>query len=311
VTGGVAGGRDAVAESTHRLDPVQGTTGAVPRFSDAARRERVVVDDGVGLSVVAAGNPRDPGLLLVPGFGGAKEDFADHIDALVDAGHHVVSFDHRGHGDSDHPGDPAAYSLDRLGADVRAVARATGLRDLRLLGHSMGGMAVRRAVLQEPDLARALVFMDTSAVPPLGIDAAIVQLGAEIALSDGMAALKKVQEELDPLGSPAYQRVVVERPGFRAYAEGKWASLSPVMWATLAVEMTTQPDQLSALAAAVTVPALVLVGDQDRAFIQPSRDLAGAIPGARLVVVPDAGHSPQFENPRAWRAAMLEFLATL
>lgn len=290
---------------------MQGTTGTVPRFSGSARVGRVVVDDGIGLAVVEAGDTRDPGLLLVPGFGGAKEDFADHVDALVEAGHRVVSFDHRGHGGSDKPDDPSAYSLDRLGADVRAVARATGLRDLRLLGHSMGGMAVRRALLQEPGFARALVLMDTSAVPPLGIDPAIARLGAEIALSDGMAALKRVQEELDPLGSPAYQRVIVERPGFRAYAERKWASLSPVMWATLAVEMTTQPDQLADLGAVVHVPTLVLVGDQDRAFIQPSRDLAATIAGACLVVLEDAGHSPQFENPTAWRGALLQFLSAL
>jgi pimeloyl-ACP methyl ester carboxylesterase len=153
--------------------------------------------------------------------------------------------------------------------------------------------------------------MDTSAAPPLGIDPAIARLGAEIALGDGMAALKAVQEELDPLGSPAYQRVVVERPGFRGYAERKWASLSPVMWATLAVEITTQPDETAALGAVVRVPTLVLVGDQDRAFLQPSRDLAAAIPSAHLVVLDDAGHSPQFENPAAWRDAMLEFLGAL
>ncbi len=290
---------------------MQGATGTAPQFSAGARVDRVVVDDDVALAIVEAGDPRDPGLLLVPGFGGAKEDFADHVDALAAAGHHVVSFDHRGHGGSDQPNDPAAYSLDRLGADVRAVARATGLRDLRLLGHSMGGMAVRRAMLQEPDLVRALVLMDTSAAPPLGIDPAIARLGADIALGDGMATLKQVQEQLDPLGSPAYQRVVVERPGFRAYAERKWASLSPVMWATLAVEITTQPDELAALGAVVRVPTLVLVGDQDRAFLQPSRDLAAAIPTARLVVLDDAGHSPQFESPSAWRVAMLEFLTGL
>ena len=130
----------------------------------------------------------------------------------MEAGHHVASFDHRGHGASDHPDDPRAYSLDRLGADVRAVAAALELRDLRLLGHSMGGMAVRRAVLQDPALARALVFMDTSAAPPLGIDREIVALGAQIALTDGMAA-QACPGRAEPLGSPAYQRVIVERPG--------------------------------------------------------------------------------------------------
>ncbi|HEX5586172.1 MAG TPA: alpha/beta hydrolase [Acidimicrobiia bacterium] len=289
---------------------MQGTAGSRPAFSPSIEQARVVVDDGVSLAAVVAGDPDSPGLLLVHGFGGAKEDFADHLDALA-VDHRVATFDHRGHGASDHPDDPAAYSLDRLGADVWSVAQALGLGDVRLLGHSMGGMAVRRAVLHEPTAARALVFMDTSPAAPPGINAEIVAMGAEIARTHGMTTLKQVSDELDPLGSEAYRRVVAERPGFAEYAAAKWASLSPVMWSTLAVEITTQPDQLDALAAAITVPTLVIVGDQDREFAEPSRAIADAVAGARFVEIPDAGHSPQFENPLAWRAAVHDFLASL
>jgi len=289
---------------------VQGTAGSRPAFSSSITEERIVVDDGVGLATVVAGDPAAPGLLLVHGFGGAQEDFADHVDTLA-VDHRVATFDHRGHGASDHPEDPAAYTLDRLGADVRAVADALELRDLRLLGHSMGGMALRRAVLEDPLVGRALVFMDTSPGAPPGIDPEVVAIGAEIARTHGMGTLKQVSDELDPLGSEAYQRVVADRPGFREYAADKWASLSPVMWATLAVEITRQADQLGELAAAVTVPTLVLVGDQDREFAGPSRAIADAVPGAALVEIPDAGHSPQFENPVAWLAALRTFLASL
>ena len=125
---------------------------------------RVTTDDGVRLATVAAGPEDAPGLLLVHGFGGAKEDFADHVDALA-VDHRVVVFDHRGHGESDAPDDPAAYSLDRLAADTVAVADAYDLRDLRLLGHSMGGMVTRRVVLAHPERASAWVFMDTSPGP--------------------------------------------------------------------------------------------------------------------------------------------------
>jgi pimeloyl-ACP methyl ester carboxylesterase len=52
----------------------------------------------------------------------------------------------------------------------------------------------------------------------------------------------------------------------------------------------------------------VLVGDQDAAFLDPCRAMSDTIPGAQLIVIPDAGHSPQFENPEAWRAALVEFL---
>jgi 3-oxoadipate enol-lactonase len=270
---------------------------------------RVTVDDGVGLETLVAGPTDAPGLLLVHGFGGAKEDFADHV-AVLARDHRVVVFDHRGHGASDAPSDPAAYSLDRLAADTLAVAEATGLHDLRLLGHSMGGMVTRRLVLEHPERVIALVFMDTSPGAPPGLDPELVAFGIEVVRTHGMDELKRVQDELDPLGSPAYRRVLAERPGFREFAERKWASLSPVMWATLVAEIVSQPDQLADLAS-LRQPTLVIVGDQDATFIEPSREIAATVPGAQLAIIPDAGHSPQFENPPAWLAAMTAFLGSL
>jgi 3-oxoadipate enol-lactonase len=270
---------------------------------------RVTVDDGVGLETVVVGPVDAPGLLLVHGFGGAKEDFADHLDVLS-CHHRVVVFDHRGHGESDAPPEPGSYSLDRLAADTLEVAEATGLRDLRLLGHSMGGMITRRVTLARPERLVALVFMDTSAGPPPGLDPELVAFGIEIVKTHGMGELKRVQDELDPLGSAAYRRLVAGRPGFREYAERKWASLSPVMWMALSAEIVSQPDQLDELAA-VTLPTLVIVGDQDSTFYEPCRDIAATIPGAGLAVIPEAGHSPQFENPEAWIDALSGFLAEL
>jgi len=270
---------------------------------------RVTVDDGVALETVMAGPTDAPGLLLVHGFGGAKEDFADHVDALA-LEHRVVIFDHRGHGASDKPAHPAAYSLDRLAADALAVARAAGLHDLRLLGHSMGGMVVRRLALAHPDELHALVLMDTSPGAPPGIDPELVTVGARVARTEGLAAVRVLSDGLDLLGSAAYQRVLAERPGFAEYVERKWASLSPVMWATLAREIVGQADQLAALS---NLPhaTLVMVGEEDATFVAPSRAMAEALPDARLVVIPDAGHSPQFENPAVWREALRAFLDRL
>jgi len=59
------------------------------------------------------------------------------------------------------------------------------------------------------------------------------------------------------------------------------------------------------------VPTLGIVGDQDAMFLKPMDAIVQTVPGARLVVVPDAGHSPQFENSSAWIAAMQEFLHSL
>jgi 3-oxoadipate enol-lactonase len=270
---------------------------------------RVTTDDGVALATVAVGDPEAPGLLLVHGIGGAKEDFADHLDALS-ASHRVVTFDHRGHGASDKPDVEHAYSLDRLGLDIACVADACELHDLRILGHSMGGMAMRRFLAAQPDRARAVAFMDTSGGAPPGSDTELVAAASEVVRSGGLEALKQLSDELDVLGSAAHQRVLAERPGFAEYSDYKWHAMSPVMWTTLMHEIVTQPDQLDELAR-VTVPALGIVGDQDAMFLKPMDDIVATVPGARLVVIPDAGHSPQFENPPAWIAAMLEFLASV
>ncbi len=169
---------------------------------------------------------------------------------------------------------------------------------------------MRRFLLAEPNRAHAVVFMDTSAAAPPGSDTELVVAASEVVRTGGFAALKQLSDELDLLGSESYQRVLAERPGFAEYADYKWHAQSPVMWTTLMHEIVTQPDQLAELAA-LTVPTLGIVGDQDTMFLKPMDEIVATVPGARLVVVPDAGHSPQFENSDAWIAAVMEFLESL
>jgi len=127
-----------------------------------------------------------------------------------------------------------------------------------------------------PDRIEALVLMDTSAGPPPDIDAELVSVGADVARAtdDGAARTARCRQSV---GSAAHERVIAERPGFREYGDHKWATLSPVMWSELAGEITEQPDQLAELIS-VTCPTLVLVGEEDRTFIEPSFLMADAIP---------------------------------
>lgn len=268
----------------------------------------MTMDDGVALEVTDTGS--GPALLLVHGHGGAKEDFADHTDALAER-HRVVTFDHRGHGESDKPPHVSDYSLDRMAADVLGVAGALGIDDtFRLLGHSMGGMVARRVVLAHPERIEALVLMDTSPGPVPGIDPDLVELAAGIALNEGKDVLRPLLDEYATLESPAHVRTLAERPELEAFEKRKWDAISGVMWAAMVREMVHQPDQL-ALLASVRCPTLVIVGEQDEAFVNPSRAMANVIPGAELVVVPDAGHSPQLENPRPWLEAIERFLESV
>ncbi|HEV2642581.1 MAG TPA: alpha/beta hydrolase, partial [Candidatus Elarobacter sp.] len=248
--------------------------------------------------------------LLVHGFGGAKEDFADHVATLA-RDHTVVVFDHRGHGESDKPTDPAMYSIDRLATDILEVADACELDRFRLLGHSMGGMVGRRVPMRVPERVEALIMMDTSAGPIPGFDPALMRAAAEVAFDRGKDALKELLDLAPVLESPAYARTLAERPGYREFQERKWADLSEVMWGAMAIELAYQSDDLAALASSVRFPVLIIVGAQDKPFVPASRAMAVAIDGAQLVIVPDAGHAPQFENPEAWIGALTRFLASI
>lgn len=265
---------------------------------------RVTTDDGVGLAVEVTGT--GPALLMVHGFTGVKDDFADHLDVFAHDST-VVTFDLRGHGESDKPDVGDAYSFDRLATDAFAVADALGFEQFRLFGHSMGGMVARRMVLAAPARVDALVLMSTSAGRPSGVDPELVDVGVAVALTEGMQVVRQVLDELDPLGTAANQRVRRERPDYEEYGRRNFFNVPAVAYAALISDIAYQPDQLAEMRG-VTCPTLVIVGEQDQAFLPDSLALADTIPGAELVVIPDAGHSPQFENPPVYQEAMERFL---
>jgi len=267
----------------------------------------VTVDDGVSLEVLVTGS--GPALFLVHGFGGAKEDFSDHLENLS-KDYRVVVFDHRGHGESGAPTDEASYSLERLAADILCVADALGEERFILLGHSMGGMVARKVALTSPDRIDALILMDTCHGPIAAVDGDLIEMGAQIALTDGMTTLKEILDAGTPLDNPAYQRLLEERPGYREFQEKKFGSLSAVMWATIVRAIRDQSDDLEAMRL-LEMPTLVIVGEVDLPFVSQSRAMADAIPGGALVVIPDAGHSPQFENADAWANALNSFLESV
>src|SRR5450755_1188839 len=210
----VGGGWDITADSLRNPRPRTGPKAMRSRGWRVATRSgehgasehgggsmRVRTDDGVELAVEIDGS--GPGLLLVHGHGGAKEDFADHVDRLSQR-HTVVTFDHRGHGTSDHPTDAGSYSLARMRADTWAVADAVGLDRFRILGRSMGGMVVRRMPLEQPERIEALVMMDTSAGPIPTLVPELVEIGAYVGLTEGKDALKTLLDSTGTLDTDAY-----------------------------------------------------------------------------------------------------------
>jgi pimeloyl-ACP methyl ester carboxylesterase len=265
--------------------------------------------EGVRLRVVEAGHGGVP-LLLVHGFTGAKEDFATMLPRLAGLGFHTAAFDHRGHGASGHPSDPSAYALELLAADTVAVAEALGWERFHLLGHSMGGMVAQLVAIGAPDRVTRLVLMDTGPRPVGRITDDWLDRVEVLVEEGGMAGLlaRMSPDPDDPGGdTPADRRLRAEDPGYRQWCGEKFLATSPVALVSLGRAMRAQADRLPALTR-LRLPTLVLVGEQDEPFLADSEAMATAIPAARLVVVPDAGHCPQFESPEAWWDAVSAFL---
>lgn len=262
----------------------------------------------VDLAVAEAGRGGRP-LLLVHGFTGAKEDFGDWMDRFASEGWWVVAPDLRGHGASSCPPEEEAYSLDLFARDLLGLVAALGWARCAVVGHSMGGMVAQVLVCDHPGVVERLVLMDTHHGPVEGLAPDLVALGLEVLRTQGLAALLDLRAQVVPSSpSAAELHLRATRPGYAEWADAKVHACAPAMYAAMGVELTTRPDRLADLAT-VQVPTRVVVGAEDHDFRAPCRRLAATVPGADLVVVPDAAHSPQFENPEAWWRAVAPFLA--
>jgi pimeloyl-ACP methyl ester carboxylesterase len=269
-------------------------------------------DGPVELAVAEAGAGGRP-LVLIHGFTGAKEDFTDWLDPLAALGWHTIAPDQRGHGESHKPDDEQAYSFDIYAADLLALLDAMGWPSAVALGHSMGGMVLQTAAVAAPGRFDAIILMDTSH-RAIRADDTMIDLAIGIARAEGMAALMAAQDALDdgesPLGTEAGRRLDAERPGYKEFGQRKMLASSPAMYAAMAKVITDASSGLDRLddLRSLRMPALVIVGDGDGPFLKPSKRMAEAIPGATLAVIPDAGHSPQFESTEHWWKALTAFL---
>ena len=266
----------------------------------------------VTLEIAEAGAGGRP-LLLVHGFSGTKRDFTEDgwLDRLADVGWHAVAVDQRGHGASEKPAGVDAYSFPILAADLVALVGALGWSRVTLLGHSMGGM-VAQFVALSTDLLDGLILMDTSHSRPGGLDPEMMRLGRSLVEEGGTAKLVATTNELgiNALGTPAHERLCAEREGYVEFGEAGTLAASADMWVAMLDAMLDQDDRLPALAA-LDLPTLVIAGEQDSGFVDQCRALAATIPCARLEIIAEAGHSPQFEAPEAFWDALSGFLSIL
>jgi len=273
--------------------------------------ERLVTVAGAQFSIAEAGAGQRP-LLLVHGFTGAKEDFTPWLEPLAEAGWHAVAPDVRGHGASVKPASESDYTFDIMARDSLGLADALGWDRYVLLGHSMGGMIAQVMACAAPGRLDALILMDT-AHGALNLDPELVQAAVEIVRSQGIDALATIlADRQGPLSTPAHQRLLTGQDGYAEFCDRKLRASSPAMYAAMAPAFLSVPDRLASLQALpTTLPVLVLVGEQDQPFLAPSERMAATVGQGSLEVIPDAGHSPQFENSEGWWQALSAFLGKL
>jgi len=266
----------------------------------------------IRLHVTEAGHGGRP-IMLLHGFTADAEEVAGVVGPLADLGWHAVAPDLRGHGRSDRPTDPDAYSFELMAADVVALADDRGWDRFVLLGHSMGGAVAQTVALDQPERLSGLILASTFHGPVPGITMELVELGRWVVREAGMTGLADAMEARraeNPASVAAFERLQETRPGYAEQSRARLEATSPDMWMTMAPRFVDQPDRLERLAQ-LNIPTAVIVGEHDSTMGDDCRRLAEAMPGSHLTVIPGAGHVPQLEQPEAWWHALSGFLTGL
>ena len=196
--------------------------------------------------------------------------------------------------------------MERIADDAAALLDHLGLKQAVVAGCSMGGYAAFAMARRHPERVRALVLQDTRA----GADSAEARknraLLAEKTLKEGaQAALDAFLPKL--LGETTKQ----ERPAVVARVRDAILATSPRGIANALQGLGARADSSPTLRE-IRVPTLVVCGAEDTITpVAESEAMHQGIVGSRLEVIPGAGHLANLENPAAYNAALLEFLAGL
>jgi pimeloyl-ACP methyl ester carboxylesterase len=217
----------------------------------------------------------------------------------------VIAYDHRGQARSDLTA--TAHDMDTLAADAAALIEALGVGPCHFAGLSMGGFVAMRLAARRPELLRSCILLETSAEPEPPQNVSRYRLLSWVLRLLGTGAVvDKVMPILfgkSFLADPAQAELRAE---WRGRLLGLRRSIHRAV--TGVIERRGVVDEL----ARITLPTLILVGEEDVATPPPKAEgIHAAIRGSRLVRLPRAGHSSTIETPEAVNAALADFLASL
>lgn len=268
---------------------------------------RVETADGYGLYAEAHGEGVP--LILSCGLCTTRENWRPQVEPFTKAGLRVVLWDYRGHGKSDAPEDPSAYSLEHVVDDLDRVLEWAAPGEPAIVGGlSFGGLASLHLAVARPERVRALLLVDTgpgfknpeaqaawekqvernaSFIENKGMDAFVASRASATAI--GLYPER-------PAGQVAAAAIAAQQPhGLAHFSRLVTGPASPVI------------DQL----ADIDVPALVIVGEKDTPYMRASEVMTKRMPQARRVLIPGAGHVVNLDEPEAFDREVLDFIETL
>jgi len=264
----------------------------------ALGERRIFAYQGVHINYYEAGQGRP--VLLLHGFGACAYSWRFLAPALARE-HRVIAMDLKGYGLSDKPRD-GKYRVNDQADLVAAFIKAQELREVTLIGHSMGGGVALQAYFQvqcrDPACLRQLLLIDSAGYPqklPWFIWMARLPLLNPLLsrlLSARFASalvLKKCFYDRDQVTAEMVDTYAFygSLPGAREAVLETARQLVPADWAAVTARYRT-----------INIPVLIIWGEEDTVVPLPvGRHFHRDIPGSQLVVIPNCGHIPQEEDP--------------
>ncbi len=222
---------------------------------------------------------------------------------LAEQRYRLVALDWRGFGESDIDADVS--TMEQFADDVAGLMDILGMQSAVLCGLSMGGYAAFAFLRKYPQRVAGLILSDTRP----GEDTADAKANranvARIALEQGTGAIADLQ--VPKLLADVTRQ---QHPEVEARVRQMITTATPQGIAAASRGMAQRVDSTDLLAS-INCPTVILVGGQD-ALIPPAvaQDYAARIPGAQFVVIPQAGHLSNLEQPQAFVQAVSSFLSS-
>jgi pimeloyl-ACP methyl ester carboxylesterase len=245
-------------------------------------------------------------LVLLNHWGAVLDNFDPRIVDGFSATHHVIALDYRGIGLS---GGSAPLTIDEMARDAIAVIRALGHKAVDLMGFSLGGMVAQDVVLKDPALVRKLILTGTG---PAG-GAGISKVGAVSwpLILKGLATFRDPKTYLfftSTANGRSAAKAFIARTKERKTGHDKGPTPRAFLRQLTAIHAWGR--QLPQDLTRIRIPVLVANGENDIMVPTPnSHDMARRIPGADLVIYPDAGHGGIFQYHTQFVPKSLAFLA--